>query len=129
MPFDRFFSAFSLCIYFNASGICDRINGTILPAQCIFIFHFQPYDSLIISSGKAQHLTCQCIVRIIPFIIFIHLYAAKIRFPDPVTGFFLHITFDPFDRGNLLHSFPDCFFVHGKLPAKQLDHCFRIFDL
>ena len=90
-PRNRFYTLFSLCCKLHAPCIGHGKNRPFCSLQYLFIFYFQTDDSLIISTGKAQHLGGQRIIRIIPLIVLIHLYPCQITAPDPVSGFLFYI--------------------------------------
>ena len=113
----------------HTSCIGHSKNCSLRSLQYLLIFHFQTDNSLIVSTGKAQHLGGQRIVWIIPLIILIHLYSGKIIAPDPVSGFLFHIAFYLFNRGILLYPLTNIFLRQVKFPAQYLYDFIRFPDL
>ena len=70
-------SPFPRLLHFDASGIRHSKDHPRFSFQHGFILYLETDNTLIIPSGKSQHLTCEGPVRVKSFVILIHLTPAR----------------------------------------------------
>ena len=99
---------------FDSCRIRHGQDLTISAFQPILIFHLQTDDPLIVTSRKAKYLRCQGIIRIIPFIIFIHFYTCQMLLPDLISCLLIHIGPDNLARTVFFYFFSYLFLRHGQ---------------
>ena len=118
----RFYPVFSYTLQFNTSCICRCQNPAVTPLQVIFVSHFQSDDSLIITTGKSNHLRSKLIIRIVPFKIFIHFHSGKFHFPYLIPCLLINIRLNPFHGRHLLHPLSNFRFLHAQTFAQFFYH-------
>ena len=113
----------------HASGIRRGQNRSILSLQIVIVHRLQTDDSLIVAAGKAQHLRCQIVIRILSLVVLIHFDARIPIGKNTVARLFINITFDFLNRRVFFHAFTHALLRQIQLLYKHCDHALRILDL
>ena len=110
----RLDTVFRHALQLDSPRVRDRQDRPVDSLQITLVLDLQADDALVVASREPQHLGTHLVIRVVPFVILIHLHPRQVVIADTVPHLLLHVRLYLLHRGNFFHPLP-----HGTLVQPQ----------